>query len=182
MSARDPLDHGWWLASRASGIVALIMVSLAVGLGLSMAGRMPNQPRLKKALVAVHEQTALAGLVAIAVHAITLLGDRFLHPAPIDLLVPLAMDHARPFTALGVAGAWLAALLGLSFYVRRHIGGARWRKVHRLTLLVWVLAVIHAIGAGTDAGSAWLQAVVLATGAPVLFLTIARFLPRASLT
>ena len=178
MTQPDPLDHAWWLASRASGVVALIMVSLAVGLGLSMAGRMPNQPKRRKALVAVHEQTALAGLVAIAVHAITLLGDRFLHPAPIDLVVPFAMNHARPFTGLGIAGAWLAALLGLSFYARRRIGAARWRRLHRLTLLVWVLATVHAVGAGTDGNSTWLQALVLATATPIVFLTIARLLPR----
>ena len=178
MTQRDPMDYAWWLASRASGVVALVLVSLAVGLGLAMAGRLPNRPALRKAMVAAHEHAALVGLVAIAVHAITLLGDHWLHPGPAGVLVPFVMDHEPPFTAMGIVGGWLAALLGLSFYVRRRIGPALWRKLHRLTALVWLLAVGHALGAGTDAGSVWLQAIIVATGAPIVFLLIARHLPR----
>jgi sulfoxide reductase heme-binding subunit YedZ len=143
-----------------------------------MAGRVPNRPALRRSLVAVHEHAALFGLVAIAVHAITLLGDAWLNPGPAGVLVPFVMDHEPLFTGLGVLGAWLAALLGLSFYVRRRIGPGLWRRMHRLTALVWLLAVVHAVGAGTDAGAVWLQAIVLATGAPILFLLIARLLPR----
>ena len=34
----DPLHYGWWLARRASGVVALALVTLSVGVGLAMAG------------------------------------------------------------------------------------------------------------------------------------------------
>jgi sulfoxide reductase heme-binding subunit YedZ len=172
------MEYGWWLASRASGVVALVLVSVAVGAGLSMAGRLPDRPKLRRALVAVHEQAALTGLVAIAVHALTLLGDPWLNPGPVGVLVPFAIDHAPVYTGIGVIAAWLGAALGLSFYARRRIGPRLWRRMHRLTALVWVLAVVHALGAGTDAGEPWLLAIMAATGAPVLFLLIARMLPR----
>jgi sulfoxide reductase heme-binding subunit YedZ len=174
----DPLAYGWWLASRASGVTALVMVSLSVGIGLSMAGRVPNRPKLKRHLVAAHEQLALAGLVAIAVHGITLLGDRWLHPSPLEIAVPFLMGHRPVFTGLGILGGWLAALLGLSFYVRRRIGPARWRRLHRATIAVWALSAIHTLGAGSDAGTAWLRAILVLTGAPVVFLFLARVLPR----
>ena len=45
-------------------------------------------------------------------------------------------------------GGWLAALLGLTFYVRRWIGPKLWRQMHRWTLAVYVLAVIHTLGSG----------------------------------
>ena len=32
-------DHGWWLVSRASGIVALVLVTVSVGIGLTMASK-----------------------------------------------------------------------------------------------------------------------------------------------
>jgi sulfoxide reductase heme-binding subunit YedZ len=178
MTQRDPLDYGWWLASRASGVTALVLISLAVGIGLSMAGRLPNRPALRRRLVATHEHLALAGLVAIAVHGITLLGDRWLHPGPVGVLVPFVMDHQPVFTGLGILGGWLAALLGLSFYVRHRIGPALWRRMHRLTVVVWALAVVHALGAGSDGAMRWLQAIVVLTGAPVIFLFLARVLPR----
>jgi DMSO/TMAO reductase YedYZ heme-binding membrane subunit len=78
---------------------------------------------------------------------------------------------------LGVVGGWLAALLGLTFYVRRWIGPKLWRQMHRWTLAVYVLAVIHTLGAGTDARSFWLVAIVIATVAPLAVMAAIRLLP-----
>ena len=69
---------------------------------------------------------------------------------------------------------FLAAILGLTFYMRRRIGTRRWRNAHRLTPLVYVLGVTHTLGAGTDAGEPWLIALVLATGTPILYLGVLR--------
>ncbi len=177
MTAPDPTAHAWWLASRASGITAFLLVSCSVLLGLAMATKILRGRVRPPVLVKLHEHLALAGLVAIAVHAITLLGDAWLNPGPAGLLVPFTIDHEPLFTGLGVIAAYLAALLGLSYYARRRIGTKRWRSLHRLTLLVYVLAVIHTLGAGTDASTAWMQVILLVTGAPILLLTLLRWLP-----
>jgi sulfoxide reductase heme-binding subunit YedZ len=182
MTGRDPMEYAWWLASRASGIVALALISLSVILGLAMAGRVPRDPKLRRTMIAVHEQAALAALIAIAVHAITLLGDKFLKPGPLGILVPFQMDHAPVYTGLGIIAAYLAAALGLSFYFRRRIGARRWRSLHRATILVYVLAVIHTLGAGSDAGTPWLRAQLALTGAPVLFLFVMRVLAGAKVS
>jgi ferredoxin-NADP reductase len=174
----DPAEHGWWLASRAAGIVALLCITLSVGVGLAMAGRVSRNPRLARALMAVHQQTALVGLVAIAVHGITLLGDRFIDPGLVGIAVPFVIGHEPLFTGLGVVGGWLAAVLGLSYWIRRRIGAGLWRKLHRATILVYVLSVAHTLGAGTDASEPWMRAMLLATGAPVLFLFLMRVLPQ----
>ena len=177
MTAPDPTAPAWWLARRASGVTAFLLVSCSVLIGLAMATKILRGRVRPPLLVKLHEHLALAGLVAIAVHAITLLGDGWLNPGAAGVLVPFAMDHEPLFTGLGVIAAYLAALLGLSFYVRRRIGTKRWRSLHRLTLLVYVLGVIHTLGAGTDAAAPWLRAVLLLTGAPILFLTLLRWLP-----
>jgi sulfoxide reductase heme-binding subunit YedZ len=174
MSSPDPADYAWWLSSRAAAVVAFALISLSVLLGLAMANRLIRGRNAVK----LHEHLALAALVAIAVHAITLLGDRWLDPGAMGVLVPFAMDHAPLFTGLGVIAAYLAALLGLSFYVRRRVGAKRWRRLHRYTLLVYLLGVIHTLGAGTDAEAPWLRAVLLATGTPILFLFLLRTLPE----
>jgi sulfoxide reductase heme-binding subunit YedZ len=178
VTGRDPLDYGWWLASRASGLVALVLISLSVGLGLAMAGKALRRPGLPRVLMAVHEHAAIAGLIAIAVHGITLLGDRWLHPGPAGIAVPFAMGYRPAYTGLGIVAFYLAAALGLSFYARRRIGARRWRQLHRLTLLVYLLSVVHVVGAGTDAGTPWLRVLLVATGAPILLLTLVRVLPR----
>lgn len=156
-------SHGWWLASRASGLVALILVTVSVAIGLAMAGKVMRRPGLSRKLLAVHEQTALAGLVAIAVHGITLLGDPWLNPGVAGVAVPFTMSFRPLFTGFGILGGYLAALLGLSYYVRRRVGPKLWRKAHRATVVVYLLGLVHAIGAGTDAGAAWFRWWVIAT-------------------
>ena len=149
--------HGWWLASRASGLVALVLVTISVGLGLAMAGKVMRRPGLSRKLLAIHEHTALAGIVAIAVHGITLLGDPWLHPGISGVTVPFTLGFRPLWTGLGVVGGYLAALLGLSFYARRRIGARLWRKAHRATVLVYLLGLVHAFGSGSDASAVWFR-------------------------
>ena len=179
MTGPDPAEFGWWLASRAAGIVALICITVSVGVGLAMAGRVSRRPQLARTLLSIHQQTALVGLVAIAVHGITLLGDKFLSPSFGDIAIPFTSEHEPLWTGLGVTGGWLAAILGLSYWVRHRIGAGLWRKLHRATILVYVLSVAHTLGAGTDASEPWMRTLLIATGAPILFLFIMRVLtPR----
>lgn len=88
------------------------------------------------------------------------------------------MEYRPLWTGLGIVAGYLAAALGLSFYARKRIGTKRWRSLHKLTILVYVLGVAHAVGAGTDADTAWMRAALVITGAPVLFLFTMRTLPR----
>lgn len=178
MTGPDPMQYGWWLASRASGVVALALVTASVAIGLTMAGKVLRRPGVGRKLKALHEQTALAGLVAIAIHGITLLGDRWLHPGVSGILVPFHMGYRPVFTGLGILAGYLAAALGLTFYVRRRIGPRLWRKAHRATIVVYVLGLVHVLGAGTDAGAAWLRGFMLVTGVPIALLFVRRLLPR----
>ena len=175
-----PADHMWWLASRASGIVALMLVTLSVAVGLAMAGKVMRRPGLGKVLMALHEHASLAALIAIAVHGVTLLGDQFLNPSLLDISVPFSGDYRPVYTSVGILGGYLAALLGLTFYFRHRIGAKRWRSAHRATILVYAMSVIHTLGAGTDAG--WLRWFVIVTGVPILCLLVIRMLPREAPT
>jgi len=178
MTATDPAQQLWWLTARASGVVALVLVTVSVGLGLAMAGRVARRPGWPRVMLAIHEQAAVAGLVAIAVHGLSLLGDRWLHPGVSGIMVPFALGYRRAFTGLGVIAAYLAVLLGLTFYARARIGPRRWRAAHRLTVLVYALGVVHALGAGTDAGALWLRAFLVVTGLPIVTLFARRVVAR----
>jgi sulfoxide reductase heme-binding subunit YedZ len=176
-SYTDPGQHIFWIASRAFGVVALILVAVSVGMGLAMAMRSAKGPGAMSRLKQVHEATSLTALIFIAAHGLVLLGDSYLRPGLSGIAIPFVMSHTPLWTGLGVIGGWTAALLGLSFYVRRWIGPKLWRKLHRWTLAVYVLAVIHTIGAGTDARSFWLLAIVIATVAPLAVMAAIRLLP-----
>ena len=175
-TVKDPTPYLPWLVSRASGIVALGLVTLAVLLGLTMSARLLRRPGIGRTLMRLHEHVALVAMGAIAVHGLALLGDHWLHPGLRGLTVPFAMAYRPLFTGLGIIGGYLAALLGLSFYARRRIGVRLWRRLHRATLLVWVLGVVHTLGAGSDAATPWLRAFVLAPAIPIAYLIVRRTL------
>ena len=174
----DPTHYIWWLLSRSAGIVALTLVSFSVLLGLTMATKIVQRPGLGRKLARLHEHLALVALSAMVVHGATLLGDPWLHVGVKGVLVPFAMGYRTLYTGLGMVAAYLAAVLGLSFYARRRIGARLWRKLHRATALVWVLGVVHTLGAGSDASTIWLRVVMLVTGAPIVFLLLVRIFDR----
>jgi sulfoxide reductase heme-binding subunit YedZ len=148
------LDYPFWLASRAAGITAYVLLSLTVCGGLVMALRMP--PRHLRAVVRIlHERLALLALGFVAVHGLLLLGDTWMKASLSQILVPFTTPY-RPFwTGLGILAFYGAAGLGLTFYARSRLGARRWRRAHRFIPIAWALAVAHVLGAGTDARSLW---------------------------
>lgn len=169
MSTQSPANYVWWLAGRSAGAVALLLVTCSVILGLAMAAKVVPAPR-KREMVRVHEHLALIGLVAIAAHGALLFADPWLKAGVSGIAVPFTIGYRPIWTGLGIIGGYLAAALGLSFYVRRRIGARLWRRLHRLTVLVYVLGVAHTLGSGTDAQIPAVRYAVLASALPVIFL------------
>jgi sulfoxide reductase heme-binding subunit YedZ len=169
-------DHLFWITSRAAGTLALLFSSVAVAVGLSMGGKLikGRGPDLR----AIHEALSMATIVALVVHAVSLLGDRFLHPSLADIAIPFVSSHQTVWMTMGIVGGWMMIILGLSFYARGRIGQQRWRRLHRFTALAWLLGLAHSLGQGTDAGEMWF---LVATGIVVLpaaALLVIRMSPR----
>ena len=175
---RDPSHYVWWLTSRAAGVTAFALASAAVIAGLMMAGKIAAKPGRARVLKAVHEHAAVGTLVAVAVHGLALLGDRWLNPGLTGLLVPFTMDYRPLATGLGVLAGYGMALFGLTFYARRRIGARLWRKAHRFTIVFWALAAVHTITAGSDVTTPWMRGILGVTIAPVVVLFLARIAPR----
>lgn len=164
--------HVFWILSRGAGTTALVLSSLTVCFGLVMAGRLtPGDAADRRAY---HEILSLSVLVATAVHGLVLVGDGVLHPGLLDVTVPLAWSYMRFSTTLGIVAGWALIFLGLSFYVRDRIGRARWKVIHRFTLVAWCAGVVHTIIEGTDAGTVWYIVLLVITTAPVLALLAMR--------
>ncbi|QEC47967.1 ferric reductase [Baekduia soli] len=174
MTGPDPLAHGWWLASRASGLVALGLLTVAVLAGLVLGGRLDARPGAARAFRVLHEQAAVAGLIAVGAHGATLLGDAWLRPGLAGVLVPGAIGYRPLPVAAGIVAGYLAAALGLSHPLRRRIGIRRWRAAHRLTIVAYGLAIAHTITAGTDAAVGWVRWPTLAGAAAAGVLLVWR--------
>jgi sulfoxide reductase heme-binding subunit YedZ len=175
MTGRNPLDYPWWLASRSAAIVAFALLSTSVVIGLVMATRLAPV-RSRAALRVAHERIALIALGAVAAHGLLLLGDPWLRPGLSGLLIPFTMKYRPLWTGLGVTAGYLAAGLSLTYYLRRRIGSRRWRKAHRLIPIAWAFAAAHMLGAGSDAGTIWMESLFALAVASVAVLLAYRTL------
>lgn len=169
-SATGP--HLFWITSRAAGTAALFLSSLGVCVGLLMSGRFTRGRGAD--LRPLHEALSLATIGALVVHGLSLVGDKYLHPSLVDVVVPFAGSYKTGWTSLGIIAAWALILLGPSYYLRRAIGQKRWVKLHRFTAVAWIAGIIHALGEGTDAGSAWFVLLIASTTLPALLLLTLR--------
>ena len=130
------------------GVVAMVLVSMSVALGLAMSGKLVRGPGVASRLRTMHEALALSGLLAIVLHGLLLLPDTYLRPGLAGIVIPFVGSHRPLWTALGVTAGWMSAVITASFYVRRWIGVRAWRRLHRWTLAVWVLGLAHTLGLG----------------------------------
>lgn len=165
----------FWVTSRAAGTAALVLASVAVGIGLLSSSRGPIGRRVAE-LRPLHEALSLATLAALVVHGLSLLGDRYVGYSPVEIAVPFASDYQTVWTGLGVIAFWGLAALGLSYYQRARIGPARWRSLHRFTVVFWIIGLAHSLGMGTDRGAPWFLAMIGLTALPALLLLLWRIL------
>lgn len=170
--------HLFWITSRAAGSVALLLASASVVCGLMIGARHSSTSRAD--FRALHEGLSLATLAFVALHGLALLGDGWLNPGISGIAIPFAGSYRPLWTGLGIIAGYGLAVLGLSYYLRDRIGAARWRRVHRLSAVFWLLAIVHTIGAGSDAGQAWFLILGGAFAAPAALLLGARWLGRTA--
>ncbi|MBK8293591.1 MAG: ferric reductase-like transmembrane domain-containing protein [Solirubrobacterales bacterium] len=167
--------HVFWILSRGTGIAAIMLASLSVIAGL-LAGRgRPLKLGRFGEIKPLHEALSVATIVMVTAHGLLLLGDPWLKPGLTGITVPFQMAFQPFWTGVGIISGYGLILLGLSYYVRRWIGVARWRVAHRFVAVFWILGLFHTFGAGTDAGELWLQVPVAATAIPALVLLGMRF-------
>lgn len=170
----DPSHYLFWITSRAAGTTAMVFASASVGVGLAAGTKLLKGPDRFN----IHQALAVATMVAIALHGLSLLGDTYLRPTLIDITVPFALSYKTIPTSIGIIAGWGTIILGLSYYVRRWIGVRRWKLIHRFTVLAWAFGLLHTFTVGTDAGQLWFIALVLLTAAPALALLAKRFAVR----
>jgi DMSO/TMAO reductase YedYZ heme-binding membrane subunit len=163
-----------WYLTRGTGAVALLL--LTAGLVLGIAGstrwRRPGTPRF--VVAALHRNVTLLAVAFVVAHVLTTLADGF---APIrlrDAVVPFASAYRPVWLGLGaVAFDLLLALIATSL-LRARIGARTWRAVHWLAYVSWPVALVHALGTGSDARTGWLAALAVASTAAVVLAVLWR--------
>ena len=166
------MNEALWALGRGTGVVALVVFTLSIVLGiLSRSGR-PLGGLGRFGLSEVHRTAALTGVGLIAVHVVSLFFDPYAQLDLVDLVVPFLGSY-RPFwLGLGTVAIDLLAVITVVSLLRARVGPRLFRAVHWLTYALWPIALLHALGTGTDAGSLWMDAVaVLCCGAVAAAIT-----------
>jgi predicted ferric reductase len=75
----------------------------------------------------------------------------------VDLLLPFLSSYRPLWLGLGTLAVDLLAVVTVVSLLRHRIGPRVFRTVHWATYALWPIALVHAFGSGTDAGTAWFR-------------------------
>jgi predicted ferric reductase len=157
-----------WASARGTGVVALVLFTVALVLGIvARSGRrVPGLGRFGTS--DLHRTAALTGTGLVAVHVGTLLFDPYAQLEVVDLLFPFLAAYRPLWLGLGTLTLDLIALVTIVSLLRHRVGPRAFRVVHWATYLLWPTALLHALGAGTDAATPWFRALAVACVAAVV--------------
>ncbi|MFN8512668.1 MAG: hypothetical protein U0841_08785 [Chloroflexia bacterium] len=172
---------GFWYLSRASALVAFALLWLATALGLLITNKLARLWPGGPLAFDLHQYASGLGLVVGLAHAALLLGDRYIGYTPVQLLIPFGGGSYRPvWVGLGQLAAYLLVGIWASSRLRLRIGQRWWRRIHSLSFLAFLLALLHGLLAGTDSGAVGVRALYWLSGGSILWLTSYRLLRASS--
>jgi sulfoxide reductase heme-binding subunit YedZ len=172
----SPID---WYAARAGGVVAYVLLSTVVAIGLSMSGKksMRHWPRF--ALEDVHRFGGFLVGTFVALHVVAVAIDAYLPFSLTSLIVPLVARYRPVWTGLGIVAAELLLALAVTNHYRNgRISYRFWRTAHYVNFIVWGAATLHGLGSGTDRSTVWLLAIYAVAVGTVFALVAWRVLRR----
>jgi methionine sulfoxide reductase heme-binding subunit len=174
-----------WYASRATGVVALLLMTAVVLLGLLVTrqGRLPGLPRF--AVTGLHRNLSLVAVAFIGLHVLTAVTDSYVNIPLTAAVVPLASPYEPVWIGLGAVSLDITVAVIVTSLLRRHLSRRVWRAVHLLAYLSWPVAWLHSITASHDLLHSWLS--VIGFGCAILVVAAvgwrlaaaARDVPRA---
>ncbi len=167
----------YWYLSRASALLAYALLWLSMASGLFITNKLARVWPGGPTAFDLHQFTSLLGLAFALFHALILMGDKYINYSLAQVLIPFnSTGYKLVWVGLGQVGFYLLAMVGLSFYIRKHLGHRSWRLIHYLSFLMYALALAHGIFAGTDTRVAGVRLFYWAAGASLLFLFVYRIL------
>ena len=164
----------YWYLTRASGAVALVLLTVSVVLGIAAIARLRSRGLPRFVVDGVHRTASLLAVVFLVIHILTAVLDGFASISLVDAVIPFAGSYRPLWLGLGALGFDLLLAVVITSLVRGRMGHAAWRGVHWLAYAAWPLAVVHGFGTGSDVHQEWLMAINVACIAAVLTAVIGR--------
>lgn len=144
-----------WYLTRGTGIVALLLLTAVVVLGVSGTARWRTERLPRFVVVGLHRNLSLLSIVFLVLHVLTTIGDGFAPVGLKDAVVPFASPYRPVWLGLGTVAFDLLLALTVTSMLRGRVGLRTWRAVHWLAYAAWPVALVHALGTGSDARVGW---------------------------
>lgn len=164
--------HLTWFVTRASGVVAYLLLWLSTVWGLAVSSKMFDRAMPRAFTYDTHEYLSLLALGFTLAHVFILLGETYMPFNLVQLLVPFISDY-RPFwIGIGIVGTYVCLLVTLTFYARKWIGQRAFRVIHYSSFIGFFAVLLHSWFAGTDTGLAVTRIMYMVSGLSVVFMTV----------
>jgi len=158
----------WWI-DRAAGLTSLVLLTVVMVLGVLAIAR-PESTRPWRAVVqGLHRELPLVAGALLTVHIFTAVIDSFVPLGPLDVVVPFIAGYRPLWIGLGTVAIDLLVVIIVTSLLRTRLGQGAWRIVHWSAYALWPLAVIHALGSGSDMHAATVHRLGLLMVASVVF-------------
>jgi sulfoxide reductase heme-binding subunit YedZ len=163
-----------WYATRATGLVALVLLTASMALGLlsSVRFQRPAWPRF--VTLGLHRNLALLALGFTAVHVLTTVLDSFVSVPLQDAFVPFISSYRPIWVGFGAIALDLMLALIITSLLRSRMSLRSWRIVHWTAYLCWPVAVVHGLGTGTDTPVRWVLVLTACCALAIAGLTLWR--------
>lgn len=148
-----------WYATRATGVVALALLTATVVLGVAGTARFAT-PRWPRVITAqLHRNLSLLAVAFVGAHIVTTVLDPYAPIGWISAVVPFASPYRTLWLGLGTIAFDLLLAVVVTSLLRTRLGYGAWRAVHWLGYACWPVALWHGLGTGTDSKLSWLLAI-----------------------
>jgi predicted ferric reductase len=156
-----------WVAARALGVTAYLLLTIEVAAGVWLSHpRNSGDPRTSRIVFPWHELLSVFTGAFLTLHIVLLAVDPYAGVDWIGAFVP-GFSQFRPVpVAIGSVALYALIITAVTAKWTRLLPAGWWLKIHRVTALVWLMAWVHGVTAGTD--SIALLPMYLITGGLVL--------------
>jgi methionine sulfoxide reductase heme-binding subunit len=166
--------HAYWYLTRGTGVVALLFVTAAVVIGIIASLRVGGGRGPRFVVAGLHRNISLLTVTFIVVHVVTTVLDAYAPISFVDAVVPFVSSYRPVWLGLGAVAFDIILALIITSLVRVRLGLKTWRFVHWFAYACFPIAVVHALGTGSDARQHWMLNLVIACTGVIVIAAFAR--------
>jgi predicted ferric reductase len=155
------MSSALWALGRGTGVVALVLFTVSLVLGIVARSGRPLPWLGRFGTSDLHRTAALTGTGLVAAHVATLYFDPYAQLRLVDFVFPFLGAYKPLWLGLGTLALDLLGVVTVVSLLRHQVGPKVFKAVHWATYALWPVALMHALGNGTNAGSMWFRALAV---------------------